>query len=598
MEASAGRVFQKLGSRQFRLLYLQPTRTLEQETEFADIAGELKVASLEDAPAYEAVSYVWGDPRNSVGITIDGLDFPVTRTLYRALNRLVLKDHLRIVWVDAICINQADLAERSQQVNHMRHIYQNATSVAAFLGDPYSGIEIALQYLSLSAEDNTRHVQPSLQPHLSAGKLDANSDELAIALIKLFYLPWWKRVWTVQEFLLARDVIFYCGPRQISASILARGASNLIKHGRSCCDPNSGSFSRKFSVSEDDGISHDVWHGLNNFLGLTAWAGTSPSIRDFHWTLTLFRRRLSTDQRDKIYGLLGLAPEELDGRISLDYTAAVEHVFETFTMEYIQHYKRLDLLGALGGDRRLLNLPSFCPDWTITPSDDPSNDETAMVQLSNRIVLQRLHLGASGKSEAMWRRTAPSTVAVNGFVFDVIRDVSPECFRQPWEERQLWAKSIRTLAEHVETESLLKALCGRWIWSIERQEYALVQDNVENIENRLEKWWKWTSAGDGYSSGQERDLISVEQAVLTASAGRSFVVTQKGYIGYAAQQCRPGHVVSILGGGCAPFVLAPHLLPEPRYKVIGDAYIHGIMQGEAFELAGRQAHQFDEIILT
>jgi hypothetical protein len=157
------------------------------------------VESIHSPPTYESLSYVWGDIRHCVDIRIDGFNFPVTRNLYEALKHLVLEDAVRVVWVDAICINQNDLHERSHQVSQMRYIYQNAISVSAFLGNPYDGIELALQYLSQSAADVSRHVQSGLHPQLAVGDLDMNSDELAVALIKLFYLPWWRRLWTVQE---------------------------------------------------------------------------------------------------------------------------------------------------------------------------------------------------------------------------------------------------------------------------------------------------------------------------------------------------------------------------------------------------------------
>jgi len=307
--------------------------------------------------------------------------------------------------------------------------------------------------------------------------------------------------------------------------------------------------------------------------------------------------RLATDPRDKVYGLLGLAPEELDGLISLDYAADVERVFETFTVEYVQCYKNLGLLSSLGGQRRLPNLPSFCPDWTIRPGNDASNDETMMVQVANRIAVQQFHC-ASGVSKATWRRIGPGAIAANGFVFDEIRDVSPECWRQSQERRRQWAKDVRALAGHLETRTFLKALCGELTFSVERQIFEPVRDGEGDVEGRLEKWWKWILSGENNAT-RDKDVISVEQAVFTISAGRSFAVTQKGYIGYADQHCRPGHVVSILGGGHTPFVLAPTLSGEgePRHRVIGDAYIYGIMQGEAFGLAARQADQLEEIIL-
>ncbi|KAH8681679.1 heterokaryon incompatibility protein-domain-containing protein [Xylariales sp. PMI_506] len=593
MDNSAARVFQSLNSSepQFRLLHLQPTNVDEQENEFTHIVGTLTVESIHDAPVYEALSYVWGDASDCVNVTINSLDFPVTRNLYQALKHLVLADKVRVLWVDAVCINQSDLDERSQQVKQMRHIYKNAKSVSVFLGDPYDGIEMALQCLALAAKDGSGHIQPGLHPQLSVGNFDASSNELALALVKLFYLPWWRRLWTVQEFLLAREVVFRCGQHIISASVLTRGAKNLIEHGHSCCDPDSGSFSRRFTLDDNERASHNVWQGLNNLLGLMV----STDGGSFHWILSIYRMRLCTDSRDRLYGLFGLALDQLHDHFPVDYTATIEDVFETFTIQYVRHTKNLGLLGALGGQRQLVNLPSFCPDWTILPGADTSDDETMMLQLSNRIAVQPLYLGKKGLTEPKWRQTDRGSVTANGFIFDVIRDVSPECFRRPREKTRQWAKSILAMAKHVDKASLLKALCGGLIWSRDDRNYALIQDSEEGFEARLEKWWDWLLSDGTSSIVRDKDVIGVEQAVLLTCTGRSFVVTEKGYIGYADQHCRPGHVISILGGGYTPFILASK---PSGYQVIGDAYIHGIMQGQAFALAGRQPGEFDEIVLV
>jgi hypothetical protein len=318
-------------------------------------------------------------------------------------------------------------------------------------------------------------------------------------------------------------------------------------------------------------------------------------MHSFNWILSVFRMRLSTDPRDKIYGLLWLAPEELNGIFHLDYSTPVEDVFETFTIEYAQNYRSLGLLGALGGKRQLPDLTSFCPDWTVVPGDKTRNDEATMIQVSNRLVVQPLYLDFSGSAEANWRKIGRATVAVNGFIFDVIRDVSLECFRLSWEARRQRAEGLPTLAGQPDILSLLSALCGDLSWSQETTRYDLIEDNDKASEDRLKKWWEWTLSGGSSGPVRDGDINSVEHAVLTISAGRNFVVTEKGYIGYADQRCRPGHLVSILGGGQTPFVLASI---SSQYQVIGDAYIHGIMRGHAFNLAGRQTGEFDELILV
>jgi len=190
--------FPKLGKRKtrFRLLHLQPNSTSSTGTR---VVCKLVTASLDAPPKYEALSYVWGDPDHTVPITVNGTDFPTTYNLHLALERLVLSDRVRIVWVDAVCINQADLEERVEQVSQMRYIYQKAQKVLAFLGSPFDGINLAIDYLLAAAKSSSTHVQSGLVPYLSVGGLDANSTDLSCYLVQFFRLPWWTRMWTVQE---------------------------------------------------------------------------------------------------------------------------------------------------------------------------------------------------------------------------------------------------------------------------------------------------------------------------------------------------------------------------------------------------------------
>jgi len=127
-------VYNKLDERtnQIRVVGLLPGRWIDK------ISCEIKTISLDDSPSYEALSYVWGNAQDTVEILVDGLSVQVTRNLAAALRRLRSSLNPRTLWADAICINQDDLEERTQQVGIMHKIYEIASSVRVFLGE--SGI--------------------------------------------------------------------------------------------------------------------------------------------------------------------------------------------------------------------------------------------------------------------------------------------------------------------------------------------------------------------------------------------------------------------------------------------------------------------------
>jgi hypothetical protein len=97
---------------------------------------ELRVAELEDLPEYDALSYVWGDLQHLVTIKCCGRDFAIRQNLYSALNHLRSPVQDRILWADAICINQQDLQERGEQVAFMGRIYAAARRVLVWVGEP------------------------------------------------------------------------------------------------------------------------------------------------------------------------------------------------------------------------------------------------------------------------------------------------------------------------------------------------------------------------------------------------------------------------------------------------------------------------------
>ncbi|KAI0864887.1 heterokaryon incompatibility protein-domain-containing protein [Xylaria cubensis] len=104
------------------------------ETFTDPIHVSLSIASLKDQPTYEALSYCWGDASDKRLIFCDGRPFPVGQNLEEALRHLRQSEGARVLWIDAICINQNDFAERTSQVKLMRHIYQTASRVLVWLG--------------------------------------------------------------------------------------------------------------------------------------------------------------------------------------------------------------------------------------------------------------------------------------------------------------------------------------------------------------------------------------------------------------------------------------------------------------------------------
>ncbi|KAM0804431.1 heterokaryon incompatibility protein-domain-containing protein [Usnea florida] len=101
---------------------------------------------LETAPAYEALSFTWGDYKKECSISCGSESIEITANLAAALLQLRSPDKARALWIDQICINQDDVEERNKQVALMRKIFSEAENVVIWLGEEGPDDEMAFGY--------------------------------------------------------------------------------------------------------------------------------------------------------------------------------------------------------------------------------------------------------------------------------------------------------------------------------------------------------------------------------------------------------------------------------------------------------------------
>lgn len=150
---------------------------------------------------YEALSYVWGSEDNKRPIHIgDNDELLITANLYAALRHLRYCFVERILWVDAICINQADDDEKGQQVQVMAKIYAKASRVVVWLGETANNSDQALEAIRMAAENQYKNstyqlvspAPPDEKPGISSSD-GTNQD--ADAILALLHREWFRRIW-------------------------------------------------------------------------------------------------------------------------------------------------------------------------------------------------------------------------------------------------------------------------------------------------------------------------------------------------------------------------------------------------------------------
>jgi hypothetical protein len=590
-------------SRQIRLLELHPGKL---ET---DLACSFRIISLDDHSArYEALSYVWGASTNIGFIYVEGQRTLITDNLWRALRGLRHPENQRLLWVDALCINQSDDDERSQQVSLMHAIYTQASSVEIWLGESFDNIELASRFFEDFASGVNR-AESVCSSSISIGLHADDFDEDALegdakkafqtleAIQKVMQGSWWQRTWTVQEFVLAKRSTFHCGSHTFDGATLSQVKWHLSNHDQSCCD---------FDLSfEWDGLLDILFRPMDPFLAL------KTSRINFVECVGNLRARDATNPRDKIYGLLGLGVNDVADLVQPDYSSPVEKVYENFVISLLARTKNLDVLSHLTTDRQgQIALPSFVPDWTMGLSKIDSDDFVPEYWFQRPSLLD-LYNACNGNEVEF--KAEPGVLSIRGIVFDTVQSIASG----PWRDASTMLLDPSKLDELLEManippkhadpvlkkrEKFWAAMCAGILQIVvhrptrlddlqvteplsafhERTD-CLREDQYGEIPDLLQAAW---GASDSETMEMIRDdSDTIEQgrvigAINIAHDRRRGAVTRGGSIGLVPINARVGDVVAVFTGGRVPIILRPE---AGHFNVVGDAYVYGIMDGEAMQ---------------
>ena len=189
----------------FRLL-----RVLPSLRHGSPIRCELFTSSISrERDQFIAGSYVWGPPEPKRSILLDGGPFQVRDNLFRFLTAFRSRNQPQVIWLDAICINQDDIQERSHQVQEMKRIYSGAKCVYSWLGHdkplPHTGTfnrQYIIDLYYRCMRDNRQHTR-----HKDQSEYILQAD-------------YWSRMWIVQEFILAKKVKLLVGRKRLPCNEL------------------------------------------------------------------------------------------------------------------------------------------------------------------------------------------------------------------------------------------------------------------------------------------------------------------------------------------------------------------------------------------
>ncbi|KAF5581078.1 het-6-heterokaryon incompatibility [Fusarium pseudoanthophilum] len=384
--------YQPLKSDELRLLLVEPG-----DTEL--IRVELRTVKSRTAQRFWALSYVWGARENPATILLNDQLFSITRNLYNALyqyRRHVFDDYgseKAMLWVDAICINQNDQVEKSIQVPRMSEIYGQCERVLAWLGPVESDEESHVCRLS----ERLKQFQPpvrsvseglseddSIKTFMSSGRSNETAaievDSVRKALRSIGHRPWFRRIWILQEAVLAKkQPILLCGSHELGYEIFFKTWVLMLN------PSEDGQLLYSFMTENPvrfKAIELVYKNMLQGRSEMTPELGKGSVNREKQCALDMAKLLNETTEleatvaHDRLYALIGLlACDPLPKALQPDYTQSFEELCYKFTIFILEQTQDIRVLN-LGTVGNLSSVPSWIPDlrnsWTARSNLTPS----------------------------------------------------------------------------------------------------------------------------------------------------------------------------------------------------------------------------------
>ncbi|RSM04864.1 hypothetical protein CEP52_006564 [Fusarium oligoseptatum] len=352
-----------------RLLTLLPSTRVS-----APIQCTLHEVDYLSNPSYEALSYVWGTSPSQRSILLNGGEFSIGENLEAALRQLRPRDGQgRTLWTDAICINQGDPQGKAHQVTQMDSIYTNASGVVIWLGhesitsaEVFNDLDTNKEFLNNNSSlllsyplmmMRTFHsgdhcpVCRTLQPdELLDGASDIDIPQRTLdiyarqlrsgvfdlpdardiltrrtkGLEKILSRPWWRRVWVLQEAILAKKITLHCGQRHADWTIFQTSLFLALSRANRQGVQHSGSLGNRLQDAMTQTRFVASIQRTFIFFFLQRASGYSQTLPKLSLAnlLSLTVEFEATDPRDRFFALLSLLPNDSSERLALqpDYT--------------------------------------------------------------------------------------------------------------------------------------------------------------------------------------------------------------------------------------------------------------------------------------
>lgn len=596
--------------------------------------------AFDNCPSYLALSYVWGQGEGE-SIIVDGEILPVTWNLYKCLRDLRHAGVDGWLWIDAICINQSDDAEKSRQVQQMRQIYERSLHVMAWVGcdEMLKALKTASEVITARASSTTYGVKtvtrptdgsrlawfnkeeqntsssitmldpshfmeilpsnPALLKELTEDVVAQLTDSAVgdhwsaydsmCSLKEFFTKSLWNRIWILQEFASARELSLVDQTRSLSIQDLFIVWAVLY---------------HSVNLIVDNRFDSKLVRNIKSMAPLMLQSCALPT-RKSRTLFELLRATggfCATDPRDKVFALSGIAADWEELGIPTNYSKPCGTVYQEVARALVEKYgpSILSFNAGLQRDhwkkistdslfmRKPLEvgpIPSWCPDWTL-----PSHHTIVADRLPGFV---RFAAGGNRSSRAgsiffsskLGRLSLPAVRI--GLVSALCRPIEVQTGSDNSSVVTQMFSDIRMLADEISEKGELAMDLEAVLFSTpithQRPEEKGPRDSHQSCEEKLRAGYRILC------QRQEQDLLAAhpEEAhfylaeASRRSGGRALFSSSLGYIGLGPVAMMPGDALVIFFEADVPYVI--RTLKNGNYQLVGEVYMHGVMYGEYLE---------------
>lgn len=642
--------------------HIRVLKVLPSDDPSSTIDCTVEVISLNDNPIYHALSYVWGSTTSPKHIHLNGHDFPVGDNLHDFLWHLRQWGSPAIenfLWIDAICINQADIAERNATVINMGRIYKSAQVVVSWLGSEGPVARGMMHLASIArkwaALDQTEGAPDPWEVHLFEESPQLWKDWLCDTrelwhdpegldgMVRFFLSNYWRRIWIVQEVILANfsSHELVCGHASIKFADLdtfVQCVVNLFRREKPNEIDSTAWTHISMGIIGECVVLKDLIH--------VRFRELEPSLM---FVLYVSSTRHSSDPRDAVYGLLNVIPGQ---SIVPDYNKTVRAIYVEWAKETMIAAGNMTLISFAGKGNiprydSELDLPSWVPDlhsdkryrplnwWkpndrkaqaTITPfSIDIAPGDVLKARGYVLGTIDEAKTLEYDKTDGNVPRKGDSTSAYMQFCMTYLKKhrSSEELYKTGIPHLQALIRlTMRTQLPDpsaewdLKSKSLHKVACNFITWLIFKFHGMYVHmappgEPLEVAARILGLSWddgfpetyqtsvfpsvdvgdlfQWNTLMNAMELGTNRDEMI--HYMLKWSDGKTMLETKEGYLGYGPTKTEPGDVVCSLMN-CKDLLVLRKV--DSSYVLLGSCYFVGLSDGEAEVLAtetGIEAHE-------